>query len=163
MFLRVLEDYQGIMVLTTNQIAMFDVAVQSRIHIAIEYSDLDKEQTQSIFMQFLNQYSKNGLVKDTEKESIRRFLEKDLHKKKFDGRQLRNIVTSAMGLALAREENRKMTLQDVMTIVNNMHSFKENLGYQMKRYGGELLVFSFHDLRADIFAELQSGGAHRGY
>lgn len=40
-FLRLLEYYQGILFLTTNRIEEFDSAFQSRIHLAIEYHELD--------------------------------------------------------------------------------------------------------------------------
>ncbi|KAF2117468.1 hypothetical protein BDV96DRAFT_644883 [Lophiotrema nucula] len=63
-FLRVLEYYQGILFLTTNQIAQFDAAVQSRIRIALKYNVLNEEQTKAIFDQFIDQLDKNKQVKD---------------------------------------------------------------------------------------------------
>lgn len=53
--LRVLEYYQGIIILTTNRIKSIDVAVISRIHLAIRYSDLTEDQMSEIFSFFLNQ------------------------------------------------------------------------------------------------------------
>ena len=53
-FLRVLEYYRGITFLTTSQIAQFDVAVQSRVLIALKNDKLDEEQTFKIFMGFVN-------------------------------------------------------------------------------------------------------------
>lgn len=126
----------GILILTTNQIALFDIAIQSRIHIAIKYTELDKDQVQMIFMQFLDQYHKKGLVE--EYAAIAKFAKNDLPKKTFDGRQLRNIVASAMGRAQARP-NGRMTMADINTIVNNMEQFKIDLGYQMRRYRGKFV------------------------
>lgn len=122
-FLRVLEYFQ---------------AIQSRIHIAIKYTELDKDQVQKIFMQFLDQYNKKHLVE--EYPAIVKFAKNDLHKKGFDGRQLRNLVTSAMGCAQARP-NGKMKMDDITVIMSNMESFKGDLDYQMRRH-----------------QELQSGG-----
>jgi SpoVK/Ycf46/Vps4 family AAA+-type ATPase len=53
--LRVLEYYQGIIILTTNRIKSIDVAVISRIHLAIRYSDLTESQMKKIFEFFLDQ------------------------------------------------------------------------------------------------------------
>jgi hypothetical protein len=52
--LRVLEYYNGIMILTTNRINSLDIAVQSRIHLAIRYDDLSVEQKKKIFRVFLD-------------------------------------------------------------------------------------------------------------
>ncbi|KAF1816127.1 P-loop containing nucleoside triphosphate hydrolase protein [Eremomyces bilateralis CBS 781.70] len=132
-FLRVLEYYQGILILTTNQIALFDVAVQSRIHIAIKYTDLEKEQAIQIFESFLDQYKIKGAVEDYER--IKKTFRSDIAKKGFDGRQLRNIVSSAMGQAMARKDGTgKLTEEDVNIIVSNVDSFKSDLEYQMMRY-----------------------------
>ncbi|OTB07949.1 hypothetical protein M426DRAFT_317451 [Hypoxylon sp. CI-4A] len=132
-FLRVLEYYQGIVILTTNQIALFDIAVQSRIHIAIKFTKLDRTQSKSIFQQRVDKYNKKGLVE--EYTQIMKYGEDEIHKKGFDGRQLRNLVASAMGRAQAREEgNNRLKMIDIDTIVSNMTPFKGDLEYQMRRY-----------------------------
>ena len=133
-FLRVLEYYQGILILTTNQIAQFDVAVQSRVHIAIKYEALDKQQTIEIFMGFLNQYHKRNLVQGY--DDITNYVKNTLPRKGFDGRQLRNIITSAMGIAIARKETPRMTRNDLEEVVGLTESFKMDLEYQMRRYQG---------------------------
>lgn len=53
--LRVLEYYQGIIILTINRIKSIDVAVISRIHLAIRYGDLTPLQKTKIFSYYLNQ------------------------------------------------------------------------------------------------------------
>jgi hypothetical protein len=110
--------------------------VQSRIHIALEYTELDKLQSIEIFCDVLAQYQQKRLVE--EYELIVHYMKTDLYKKRFDGRQLRNIVTSAMGIAQARP-NGRMTVTDVQQVVSNMESFKTNLNYQMQRYLGKSL------------------------
>jgi AAA+ superfamily predicted ATPase len=137
-FLRVLEYYQGILILTTNQIAQFDVAVQSRIHLAIKYKGLDKGQTIAIFTEFLRQYDSHGLVEDLD-ECVE-YAEDDLWRKKFDGRQIRNIVTSAMGIA--RDEGKKLTYKHITKVVSRMEDFKGDLEYQMMQYTGESTALS---------------------
>lgn len=52
-FLRVLEYYEGIMFLTTNRVQTFDAAFQSRIHISLEYPDLNVDSRKQIWKNFL--------------------------------------------------------------------------------------------------------------
>ncbi|ETS88013.1 hypothetical protein PFICI_01841 [Pestalotiopsis fici W106-1] len=131
-FLRVLEYYRGIMILTTNQIAQFDVAVQSRINIAFKYESLTPKQTADIFKMFLKQYKKNDMVNMEEWNDINNWCEKKLPKKGFDGRQIRNVITSAVGLAASKDEKLGVAyLEDVVEIVSD---FKNELSKQMDRY-----------------------------
>lgn len=78
-----------------------DVAVQSRIHLAIKYDDLTRDQQVNIFHTFLSQAHDKGHVEDWGK--VCKWVEKDATStaSKFNGRQIRNIVSSAMGLARA--------------------------------------------------------------
>ena len=52
-FLRQLEYYQGILILTTNRIAQCDKALESRVHISIQYPDLDESARKQIWMTFI--------------------------------------------------------------------------------------------------------------
>lgn len=126
-----LEYYHGILFLTTNQIAQFDVAVQSRIHIALKYEGLSKEQTKNIFLEFVDQYRRKGLV-DSDRDKITKYAEKELYKKRFDGRQIRNIVSSAMGNA--RSQRQKMSLEHIQDIVSHVEDFKTDLAGQMMKW-----------------------------
>ncbi|KAF2768952.1 P-loop containing nucleoside triphosphate hydrolase protein [Teratosphaeria nubilosa] len=55
-FLRVLEYYEGIMFLTTNRVQTFDQAFQSRIHISLEYHELDAKSRKTVWNNFLQQH-----------------------------------------------------------------------------------------------------------
>ncbi|KAI7009359.1 P-loop containing nucleoside triphosphate hydrolase protein [Hortaea werneckii] len=56
-FLRVLEYYEGIMFLTTNRVETFDPAFQSRIHISIQYEELDVKSRKTVWENFLKQHN----------------------------------------------------------------------------------------------------------
>ncbi|KAL4821918.1 P-loop containing nucleoside triphosphate hydrolase protein [Aspergillus spinulosporus] len=135
-FLRVLEYYQGIMFLTTNQIAQFDIAIPSRIHVALRYETLNKDQMKKIFMGFLDPLETKGLINDY--DDIQDWLAEDVYKLGFDGRQIRNIVTTALGLARAdRNDPRssgKLHKKHLKLAVNNVHAFKNDFLVQMDRY-----------------------------
>lgn len=133
-FLRVLEYYEGILFLTTNQIAQFDVAVQSRIHIALKYDQLNDEQTTSIFDQFLVQVHKNKQIKDRDLQDIRNWVKNEVIRRKygFDGRQIRNVLSCAMTLARAR--GKKLSKEEVVDVVDFVRDFKTEFQLQFDRY-----------------------------
>ncbi|KAI8180184.1 hypothetical protein K4K52_013036 [Colletotrichum sp. SAR 10_76] len=134
-FLRVLEYYQGIMFLTTNQVADFDIAIPSRIHIAIRYETLKAEQMEAIFTGFLDELDKKGLVH--EYDEIKDWLDEDVYKEDLDGRQIRNIVTTALGLARAgsgRGQSNKLQKAHMKTAFSNVSAFKRDFNTQMERY-----------------------------
>jgi hypothetical protein len=54
-FLRQLEYFQGVMFLTTNRVNTFDNAMQSRIHLALRYDDLDEVAREKVWKIFFRQ------------------------------------------------------------------------------------------------------------
>ncbi|KXT09858.1 hypothetical protein AC579_6750 [Pseudocercospora musae] len=128
-FLRFLEYYRGILFLTTNQIAQFDVAVQSRVHVAIKYDELKMGQTVAIFMNFVDQYHSKGVVGNY--SAIKEYAEEELHTKNFDGRQIRNIVTIAMGHARGENSTGQLELKHIKRVVWYVECFKNDLYGQM--------------------------------
>lgn len=56
LFLRTVEHYQGIMFLTANQVETFDPAFQSRIHISLQYPELDTQCRKAIWQTFLRRH-----------------------------------------------------------------------------------------------------------
>ena len=61
-FLRQLEYYQGILILTTNRVEEIDDAFRSRIHFQLAYSDLDAVARKAIWRGFLGNVNKTGDV-----------------------------------------------------------------------------------------------------
>ncbi|RSL48177.1 hypothetical protein CEP51_015671 [Fusarium floridanum] len=124
--LRILEYYDGILVLTTNRLRTFDIAVQSRIHVAIEYGDLTKEQREKIFFEFLDQLNSRKLVE--EYEQCVAWVREEGKTKQFNGRQIRNIVSTAMGMAHAN--GRLLHRGDLLLVAQNTDAFKRALADQ---------------------------------
>ena len=101
MFLRVLEYYDGIMILTTNRVGTFDEAFKSRIHLAIRYLKLDEEQRLEIwrnFIQMLGRTKERVDVDDLERNANK------LAQTELNGRQIRNVITLARYLAKFRKQ-----------------------------------------------------------
>jgi ATPase family associated with various cellular activities (AAA) len=76
-FLRELEYFQGILIMTTNRLKRFDTAFQSRIHVALKFNELDEDARLSVW--------KSALPADCEisEDAIRK-----LAKKEVNGRQV---------------------------------------------------------------------------
>ncbi len=120
--LRVLEYYEGIIILTTNRITSLDVAVQSRIHLAIQYQDLKPEQKVKIFKNFLEQIGESN-IKDP--DEVNRELKNVYRRSPINGRQIRNIISSAQALATA--ENKKLSAEHLQEVYQTTIDFLESL------------------------------------
>lgn len=111
--LRVLEYYEGIIFMTTNRVRAIDVAVISRIHLAVRYDDLDFLQRANIFAYYLDQLQADVPTLITEKDRvlIDEFIEDYGDTYLFNGRQIRNVVQAAHAYAahgLSEDELREL-------------------------------------------------------
>lgn len=109
--------------------------MQSRVHIAVKYETLNEKQTLRIFRGFVEQYRAAGMVEASE-DDIECYVIDDLQRKHFDGRQLRNIVSSAMGYARAKD-NSKLGLRHIKRVVNQVEDFQRELAGKMREYQNE--------------------------
>jgi len=90
-FLRTLEYYRGILFLTTNRLNTLDPAFESRIHLALKYTDLDINARKSVWSNFMNQTIN---FRDISEEDMTRIAEIPLN-----GRQIKNKFKIAQLLA----------------------------------------------------------------
>jgi hypothetical protein len=126
--LRVLEYYQGIMILTTNRITSLDIAVQSRIHLAIRYDDLSKAYKREIFNMFLEQLEPDSI---RDRKEITDWIEEYGCEAKLNGRQIRNVVSSALALARSTAKQSggddRLTVKHLKRVVYITKEFQEQL------------------------------------
>ncbi|CAG7938054.1 unnamed protein product [Penicillium salamii] len=92
-FLRMLEYYEGILFLTTNRAQNIDPAFESRIHISLNYQELDIASRRHIWSQFLTRSSE--VFTD---EQLDQMAEVPLN-----GRQIKNVIKTAGLLAWSKE------------------------------------------------------------
>ncbi|RSM20636.1 hypothetical protein CDV31_000614 [Fusarium ambrosium] len=98
-FLRILEYYDGILILTTNRIGSFDEAFKSRIQLALGYPPLNEEDRLKIWSNFIQMLPR---TKDrVDMEDLQMNLPK-LALVEINGREIRNIITMARHLAKFR-------------------------------------------------------------
>jgi hypothetical protein len=94
-FLRLTEYYQGILFLTTNRVATFDEAFQSRIHMGIRYENLTAKARKKIWMHHVGKVLKMGGKEGDEEHKCGIFKEEDydeLSKKVMNGRQVSTSI-----------------------------------------------------------------------
>ena len=99
-FLRVLEYYEGILILTSNRVGHFDEAFKSRVQLAMHYPALDQDGRGEIWMNFMHS------LKDLPDVNYTQLKDKVdvLARHKLNGRQIRNTVNTARQLATFRKE-----------------------------------------------------------
>ena len=104
-FLRVLEYYSGVIILTTNRVGEFDEAFRSRIHISLYYPKLDYASTSKIWKRNLEFLKNSGLDIEFDEDEISSFSERhwqaniDKPSRRWNGRQIKNAFQTAIGLA----------------------------------------------------------------
>jgi len=102
-FLRLLEYFEGIMFLTTNRLENMDAAFESRIHLTLNFTDLDKTSRKQVWSTFLN---RSAQAKDSN-VGVGAFSDADLDKlskEKLNGRQIKNVLKTAQLLASKYDE-----------------------------------------------------------
>ncbi|KAH8591640.1 P-loop containing nucleoside triphosphate hydrolase protein [Bisporella sp. PMI_857] len=102
-FLRILEYYDGILIMTSNRVGTFDEAFKSRIQVALHYEDLTKSARRTIwknFIEVLEETGQNANISDLESH-LDEMASDDF---KLNGRQIRNAMTTARQLAIHRKE-----------------------------------------------------------
>ncbi|KAI9713538.1 MAG: hypothetical protein M1820_000920 [Bogoriella megaspora] len=111
-FLRQLEYYQGIIILTTNRLDACDPAFESRIHFSIHYPDLGLDARKQIWKTFLTKAhqaeDRNATIRDEDLEILARH--------ELNGRQIKNVVGSAR--SIARELNQPLDKAHVETVLD---------------------------------------------
>ncbi|KAJ5105354.1 hypothetical protein NUU61_002701 [Penicillium alfredii] len=125
-FLRALEYYDGILILTSNRVGTFDEAFKSRIQLALHYPSLGEEQRLMIWETFISRLeSVDGEAIDV--ADLRAHLDL-LKKEKLNGRQIRNVITTAR--QYARWKKNTLTyeyLKDVIDVSGRFDTYLDRL------------------------------------
>ncbi len=127
LFLKQLEYFSGIVFLTSNRVSVFDRAMKSRIHLALEYRSPDEAMRRRLWAGCL------AKVPATEREpdntlsiDIERFLDDDVN-----GREIANTVTTA--LTLARFKGEPLRADHIETVLQTRRDFEKRLDSLRKR------------------------------
>ena len=121
-FLRMLEYFQGILFLTTNRVETFDLAFQSRIHVALRYGELTGPAKKSVWKTFLDK------VRALDGVETATFTEDDydrLSRRNMNGRQIKNAVRTAQALAL--NEKKRLNMDHIIKVLDVGETFERDL------------------------------------
>ena len=112
------------MILTTNRIKSIDVAVQSRIHLAVRYEDLSQDQMRAILKTILKKFKVQGVEQDRIIRSFGEYAE-DMNLS-LNGRQIRNLVSSAQAVAVSEKED-SITWNHIKQVAKVTRDFQNQL------------------------------------
>ncbi|ROV95022.1 hypothetical protein VMCG_08305 [Cytospora schulzeri] len=96
-FLRLLEYYRGILIMTTNRGDSIDRAFRSRVHLTLFYPDLEADAKEHIWRQFIARSAQEDALTD---ETYARLAQLPMN-----GRQIKNVVQIATLLAAQQKSN----------------------------------------------------------
>jgi SpoVK/Ycf46/Vps4 family AAA+-type ATPase len=129
-FLRVLEYYEGILILTSNRVGTFDEAFKSRILLSLHYDNLGEGQRTKIWKNFFKRLKEledadnrqetslslssvtelgtrkrksQGVTEGVDFDDVECYIT-ELAKHELNGRQIRNVITTARQLAVSRNQ-----------------------------------------------------------
>ncbi|KAF7681089.1 hypothetical protein GT037_000065 [Alternaria burnsii] len=103
-FLRALEYYDGILILTSNRVGTFDEAFKSRIQLALHYDNLGPVQRKKIWRNFITRMKKLEESSAADLEDILDHID-ELSEEPMNGREIRNAITIARQLAEFRGQS----------------------------------------------------------
>ncbi|KAM0322039.1 hypothetical protein ACHAQA_009782 [Verticillium albo-atrum] len=123
-FLRVLEYYEGILILTSNRVGTFDEAFKSRIKLALHYTTLGKADRRKIWRNFFKMLKETGSA-NMDFDDLDDHLD-DLADVKLNGRSIRNAISVARELAQFRN-NEKLGYHHIKHVIGVGEEFEEYL------------------------------------
>ncbi|ORX99893.1 P-loop containing nucleoside triphosphate hydrolase protein [Clohesyomyces aquaticus] len=119
-FLRTLEYYDGILILTSNRIGTFDEAFKSRIQVALHYPSLDAPSRKKIWQGFLEMLAESD--QDVDTEDILSHLD-EIADHEMNGRQIRNVLATAHQLAIFKKQ--RLEWEHVELSLENAEQFNK--------------------------------------
>ncbi|KAI1751152.1 hypothetical protein F4782DRAFT_505964 [Xylaria castorea] len=125
-FLRILEYYEGILILTSNRVGTFDEAFKSRIQLALHYPALGPYERLQIWQNF---FEKLDSLQDAaiDVDDLRDHLV-DLKEEEMNGRQIRNAITTARQYAKWKGETLTYAkLKDVIEVAGRFDKYLDRL------------------------------------
>jgi hypothetical protein len=117
--LRILEYFEGTMILTTNRVQTIDAAFKSRIHLSLTYPPLSAKARRELWETFI--------LKGTKPQRPRwldaKFL-KTISEEEVNGREIKNIVRVAHALAV--DDKRSMKSRDILQGLQHLKDFERD-------------------------------------
>ncbi len=126
--LRALEYFKGILIMTTNRVMTFDVAMLSRCHYAVNFNSLTHKQEQNIWQAYVEQLNHQNSARKPEIEAwVGEITKKTKNPQiRLSGREIRNVFTTAQTLAQA-EPDKKIQKKHLERVYDRIMDFAESM------------------------------------
>jgi hypothetical protein len=131
-FLRLLEYFEGLLILTTNRIGAFDPAFKSRIHLAIKYNPLTKAFRRDLWCIFIIRASSDIWPAWMDNAVL-----DQLSAPELNGRQIKNIVRTAQ--ALATSDGEKIGPKQIEMALTAMKMFESDFDEDLPENESEVV------------------------
>ncbi|KAJ6015118.1 hypothetical protein N7540_009709 [Penicillium herquei] len=118
-FLRMLDNYDGILFLTTNRAIHVDPSFESRIHLAIAFEDQDIASRRQIWTQLLN--------RTQNKDEFTNVQLANLSLIELNGRDIRKTIKLASLMALSKKS--KLGYQIIQTVLKTQQKSSQRLNF----------------------------------
>ncbi|KAL2795692.1 P-loop containing nucleoside triphosphate hydrolase protein [Aspergillus keveii] len=118
-FLRILEYYDGILILTSTRVGTFDEAFKSRIQISLHYPNLTRSQRFKIWGNLINRL-KRLEDSDIDFDDIGCYIG-ELADQEMNGREIRNAITTSR--QLAKFKGKSMSYADLRHVLDVSRRF----------------------------------------
>lgn len=92
-----MEYYEGILFVTTNRVKVFDDAFLSRVHVALNFTELSQEAKEQIWRAFIKKMGSSAAAISPEEIS-------QLAARSGDGRVIKNAAKTAHSLSIRNNE-----------------------------------------------------------
>ncbi|GKZ25936.1 hypothetical protein AbraIFM66951_002454 [Aspergillus brasiliensis] len=122
-FLRILEYYDGILILTSNRVGTFDEAFKSRIQISLHYPNLTRSQRFKIWRNLINRL-KRLQDPDIDFDDVECYIG-ELADQEMNGREIRNAITTSR--QLAKFKGKSMSYADLQQVLDVSRRFDKYL------------------------------------
>jgi hypothetical protein len=117
--LRILEYFEGTMILTTNRVQTIDAAFKSRIHLSFTYPPLSAKSRSGLWETFIVK----GAAEQRPRWLDAKFL-KEISEEEVNGREIKNIVRVAHALAV--DDKRSMRAKDILQGLQYLKDFERD-------------------------------------
>ncbi|KAI1632472.1 P-loop containing nucleoside triphosphate hydrolase protein [Biscogniauxia mediterranea] len=121
--LKLLEYYDGILILTSNRVGTFDQAFKSRIHLALHYENLKTPQCRKTWRNFFNRLKDVGET-EVDYDDLGDHID-ELAKEEMNGRQIRNAITTAR--QMAQYDGEKFSYRQLKHVIKLANKFESYL------------------------------------
>ena len=129
-FVRFIEYYQGIVIITTNRVSRFEEALMPRIDLTLSLPPLDRGRRIGLWNNQIQDLLDQGAINPSQSANMRGLAQQKWSKDDFNGHQIKKAVKTAM--VLAEKKGQTLGDKEIETMLKLAREFQGRTG-QSKR------------------------------